>query len=375
MNIAFLNSIEKEIYGGMEEWIRIAAVGLAKRNHNVTLIGRKDSYFLNRAGEPHKELKQLPLDISGDFNPSTISTIKNYLDDYSIDILTVNFNKDIRLGGLAARLQGRTKIIWSVGLNITKDAFIHKFLTPKLIDKVITPSQSLKDEITALGYIDKQITDVIPISIDDFDTPLNKQTAREKLIEKYNLPHDAIISVTSGRFVEQKAHEFLIDASPEIIKNFPNIRFLFLGDGPRKELLQKMIEKQNLTKNFLFCGMLDNIENELLGADLMIHPSRVEPFGIAILEGMRASLPIVASRVGGIPEVVKEQYNATLVESCNQVALAKAVIALLNNKEQFELFASNSRTRFDDNFQMHTMIDKIESCYHSVSHLNSQEKM
>ncbi len=375
MNIAFLNSIENEIYGGMEEWIRLAAVGLAARNHNVTLIGRKDSYFLSRAGEPHKELNKFPIDISGDFNPSTITTIKNYLTENKIDILTVNFNKDIRLGGLAARLQGRTKIIWSVGLNITKDAFIHKFLTPKLIDKVITPSQSLKDEITALGYIEKEITEVIPISIDDVYQNMNKQSARETLIERYNLPCDAIISVTSGRFVEQKAHEYLIDAAPEIVKEFPNIRFLFLGDGPRQELLQQMIAKHNLSDNFIFCGMLDNIDTELLGADLMIHPSRVEPFGIAILEGMRASLPIVASRVGGIPEVVQDGYNATLVEACNHEAISKAVIALLKNKEQFKSFATNSRSRFKEHFQMHTMIDKIESCYHSVAHQSSQEKI
>ncbi len=374
MNIAFLNSIEKDTYGGMEEWIRLAAVGLAKRKHTISLIGRADSYFLKRAADPYDELKQLSLDISGDFNPATISKIKKYLEEQKIDILTVNFNKDVRLGGLAARMSGHTKIVWSVGLNITKDAFVHKFLTPKLIDRVVTPSESLKNEIISLGYIAKDITEVIPISIEDISFKLDKFTARNNLIGKYKLPDNVILSVTSGRFVEQKGHEFLIEASRKIIKEFPNMRFIFLGDGPRRELLENMIQKYDLEKYFIFAGMQDNIDTELFGADIMIHPSRVEPFGIAVLEGMRASLPIVASNVGGIPEVVKENYNALLVTPCDASALSDAVLKVLRDKIQFVQMSVNSRKRFEDYFQMDRMIDKIEKCYQDLCQQKLSEK-
>ncbi len=373
MNIAFLNSIDKETYGGMEEWIRLAAVGLAKRNHKITLIGRTDSYFLKRAAEPYKNIQQLTLDISGDFNPSTISKIKNYLDKNKIDILSVNFNKDIRLGGLAARISGNSKIVWSVGLNITKDTFIHKFLTPKLIDRVITPSQSLKNEITELGYISKEITDVIPISIEDNTPYSSKLDARKELLSRYSLPDDSIIAVTSGRFVEQKGHEFLIEAAKSLVEEFPKLRFLFLGDGPLKEMLENRISKFDLEKYFIFAGMLDNIDTELFGADLMIHPSRVEPFGIAILEGMRASLPVVASNVGGIPEVVKEGYNAVLVSPCDAQKLSDAVLKLLQDRKQFTVMAENSRKRYEEFFQMSAMIDKIENCFFSLHDQNVSE--
>ena len=156
MRIAFLNSIEKDIYGGMEEWIRLAALSLSQRGHEVTLLGRADSYFLKRAGEPYESIQTIGLDISGDFNPATINKIKKFLTEQKIDVLTVNFNKDVRLGGLAARFNGTTKVIWSVGLNITKDKMIHKLLTPKLVDHVIVPSESLKTEITKLGISAKR---------------------------------------------------------------------------------------------------------------------------------------------------------------------------------------------------------------------------
>ena len=366
MHIAFLNSIEKETYGGMEEWIRLAAVGLANRGHRVTLIGRKDSYYLNRAGKPFENIETLELDISGDFNPATIAQIKSYLAKQNVDVITVNFNKDVRLGGLAARFNRATKVVWSVGLNITKDNFIHKLLTPKLVDKVIVPSQSLKNEITALGYIEKDITEVIPISIENIRFDSTKEKSRQYLVEKYNLKHDAIIAVTSGRFVEQKGHEFLIEAASEIIKRFPQVRFLLLGDGPKEKYLKELINKRKFDEYFIFAGMLDNINSELFGADIMIHPSRFEPFGIAVLEGMRAGLPIVASRIGGIPEVVKESYNAVLVEACRPELLAEGVTSILSDKGNMNSLGNNSRKRFEEYFQMDKMIDRLELLYQSV---------
>lgn len=367
MHIVFLNSIEKETYGGMEEWIRLAASGLAGRGHRVTLIGRKDSYYLDRAAKPYDKIESLELDISGDFNPATIAKIKSYLDREAVDVITVNFNKDVRLGGLAARFNGQTKVVWSVGLNITKDKLIHKLLTPKLVDKVIVPSQSLKDEITSLGYIEKDITEVIPISIEDVTVDEDKIICRRKVRDKYALNDEAIIAVTSGRFVEQKGHDYLISAAVDIVKQIPNIRFLLLGDGPLKDFLENMIRENNLQSHFTFAGMLDDINNELNGADLMIHPSRFEPFGIAVLEGMRAGLPIVASRIGGIPEVVKEGYNAVLVEPGQPDKIAESVIDLISNREKMVTMGQNGRKRFEEDFQLNKMIDRLEQVYLSIA--------
>ena len=365
MRVAFLNSIEKDIYGGMEEWIRLAALSLASKGHQITLIGRKDSYFLQRAGEPFGNVNTFPLNIGGDFNPATIKQIKNFLDDKQIDVLTVNFNKDVRLGGLAARFNGTTKVIWSVGLNITKDKMIHKLLTPKLVDHVIVPSQSLKIEITELGYISKEITTVIPICIEDIKLP-DKAVSRKKIISMYNLEEDSIISVTSGRLVEQKGHDFLIKAAPDIVKEHPQIRFLFLGNGQRKEMYRAMIAERKLEKHFVFCGMLDDVETHLAAANIMIHPSRVEPFGIALLEGMRAGLPIVASPVGGIPEVVKNTYNALLVSAEDYIALGRTVNSLLNNKEDVIRLGNNSRTRFEKYFSIEKMTAHLEEVYSNI---------
>ncbi|MCH9025410.1 MAG: glycosyltransferase family 4 protein [candidate division Zixibacteria bacterium] len=306
MNILFLDSIDKDTYGGMEEWIRLVGAGLHQNGHNIYLAGRGKSKFLERVSADNPEIKQIPLNISGDFNPATIAKIYSEIKSKQIDIIVVNFNKDLRLGGLAAKLEKDCKVIWSVGLDITKNSLVHKVLTPKLVDGVIVPSQSLKDQITRFGYITSDQVEVIPIGIPEANLSFDNRTAREKVLEKFGLNEKAFICVTSGRFVDQKGHRYLIEAAPKIIEKCPEIVFLFLGDGQLKSELQTMIREQNLEKYFVLAGMLDtnNVAEILPGCDLMIHPSIEEPFGIAILEGMRAELAVVASRVGGIPEVV-----------------------------------------------------------------------
>ena len=104
MNILFLDSIDKNTYGGMEEWIRLVGAGLHQKGHNVYISGRDNSKFLKRVSADNPELKQIPLNISGDFNPATIAKIYSEIKSKQIDIIMVNFNKDLRLGGLAAKL-------------------------------------------------------------------------------------------------------------------------------------------------------------------------------------------------------------------------------------------------------------------------------
>ncbi len=167
MKLLFLDSIEATIYGGMEEWIRLVASGLQGRHHHVTVAGRPKSVLFERITSTDREVELLPLDISGDFNPLTIAAIVRYIERNRTDLVIVNFNKDLRLGGLAAKLEGAAKVIWSAGLDITKDNLIHRFLTPKLMDGAIVPSESLKRQIIRHGYIDPDLVQVIPIGIPD----------------------------------------------------------------------------------------------------------------------------------------------------------------------------------------------------------------
>lgn len=365
MNVLLLDSIEPHTYGGMEEWIRMVAGGLARRGHQITVASRPGSELLERVASEKNAVALLPLEISGDFDPGTIAHLKRYISDHDINLITVNFNKDVRLGGIAARLEGRPRVIWSVGLDITKDNLVHKLLTPRLVDGVIVPSEALKRQITRHGYIARETVTVIPIGIPDKASASSRAEAAGALRLKYGLTEDALVAVTSARFVEQKGHRFLIEAAPMIIPHAPSIRFLWLGDGPLQQTLQQTITAANLDPHFVFAGMLRESDLELAGADLMIHPSIEEPFGIVLLEAMRAGLPVVASNAGGIPEVVDEGTTALLCPPRDPKALADTVVSLLRDQVRRDSMGRAGRERFEGCFQYIHMIDRIEQYFAS----------
>ncbi len=366
MNLLFLDSVDKETFGGYENWILLTAKHFAAEGHKVIAVGRRDSEYLRRAKEYDPRIETHAIDISGDFHPVTIYQMKKLLKENHIDLMTVNFNKDVRIGGLAARWHGDTKVIWRIGLDITSNGWAHHFLSPKLVDGVIVPSKSLKHQVMRHGYLREEMVRVIHNGTVDkhFDRP--DPEAAQAIREKYNLPENCTIAVTVGRFVDQKGHIYLVDAAPQIVEKNPEIVFLFLGNGPHEAMLRSKIDAYNLQKHFVFAGMLDNIETELAGSDLMVHPAVEEPFSHAILEAMRAGLPIVASKVGGIPEAVEEGRTAVLVEPRNPDELAHAVNELLSSSDKMLKFGLSNQQRWRENFRLETMMQEVEVYFKEI---------
>jgi len=361
MNLLILDSINSGTFGGYQNWICLITPEFAKRGHQITIVGRPKSEFFKRLEKQPAAVNIFELPISGDFNPFTISKLAGLFKKEKIDIVICDFNKDVRLGGLAARFSNRPKVIWHLGLNITKNSFIHRFLTPRLIDTAVVPSADLKKQVVASGYIDKNIVTVIPHGIPRLDFNLSGDEASLQLKAKYGIPNENKIAVTSGRFVDQKGHIYLIEAAPEIISKFPNMTFLFLGEGPLENILKNKIAEYKLDKHFVFAGMLSDFNLELAGSDLMIHPSVAEPFGFSVLEGMRAGLPVVASQVGGIPEFAIDNKTVLLIEPCQSRLISQAVLDFLNSPKKMNTFGQAGKQRWSDDFELDVMVNNWEN--------------
>ncbi len=356
MNLLILDSIDTKTFGGYQNWICLISPELAKRGHKVIVVSRPNSEFFKRFDEHSIGMKIIELPISGDFNPFTISKLARIFKKENIDVVICDFNKDVRLGGLAARFSNQPKVVWHLGLNITKNNFVHRFLTPRLIDAAVVPSADLKRQVVASGYIDTKIVTVIPHGIPPLDFNYDKTEAGRDLRIKYDIPIDNLIAVTSGRFVEQKGHKYLLEAAREIVSKFPAVTFLFLGDGPLENKLKAKIAEYKLEKHFVFSGMLSDFDLELAGSDLMLHPSVEEPFGFSVLEGMRAGLPVVASKIGGIPEFAINNKTALLIEPCNSKLLSTAVLELLNSSEKMKSFGQAGKQRWSDDLKLDVMV-------------------
>jgi glycosyltransferase involved in cell wall biosynthesis len=186
------------------------------------------------------------------------------------------------------------------------------------------------------------------------------EQARRSLLEKYDLPVNSKLAVTVGRFVNHKGHAFLIEAAPGIAEKHPEIVFLFLGDGYLQERHRERISQLKLDRHFVFAGMLDSLDPELAGADFAIHPSIIEPFSNAILECMRAGLPLVATRVGGTEEALTEGENAFLVEPGDSEKLAAAAVKMLDSPERMIRMGRAAQKKWREHFTVDIMLKKLE---------------
>lgn len=366
MNLLFLDSVDRQTFGGYENWIVLTAKHFAEQGHRVTVVGRPESEYLRRASSTAVGAEIFELPISGDFNPVTIHRLKNILAERRIDLMTVNFNKDVRIGGLAARWYGPTRVCWRLGLDITSAGWGHRFLSPRLVDGVIVPSHALKRQVLRHDYLKDEMVQVIHNGTEDKFMQRPDPEAAIALRAKYNLATDSLVAVTVGRFVDQKGHVYLVNAARDIVAQVPDVVFILLGDGEHEAMLRSRIGEYDLERHFVFAGMQDNIDLEFTGADLMVHPAIEEPFSHAILEGMRAGLPIAASAVGGVPEALVDDQTAYLVHPRRPDELAAVVLRLLRSQDLRLQLGLANQERWREHFRLKTMMQKVEAYFASL---------
>jgi glycosyltransferase involved in cell wall biosynthesis len=156
-----------------------------------------------------------------------------------------------------------------------------------------------------------------------------ESTDRTETRKAVGFKAEDIFLLAVGRLVYSKAHEILITAMPIVLEKFPTAKVGICGDGILRPKLEEQIQSLGLSDAVKLFGHSDNIEKFLASADVFVMPSLWEGLPIALLEAMSAGLPIIATRVEGVEEVVEEGKHGLLVPVGNTNALAEAIIQLL----------------------------------------------
>jgi glycosyltransferase involved in cell wall biosynthesis len=167
-----------------------------------------------------------------------------------------------------------------------------------------------------------------------------------------------------GRLDEgAKGLNILLKAAEIVVAWMPNFRLVLIGDGPARAKLERTALLAGLRGRTSFLGGRADVE-ECYGAfDVLVLPSLREGFGIVLLEAMAAALPVVASRIGGIPEVVVDGETGILVPPADAEALARALHSLLADPERAEIFGQKGRERAREFFDFDDYIKRLERFY------------
>ncbi|NOG84882.1 MAG: glycosyltransferase family 1 protein [Candidatus Scalindua sp. SCAELEC01] len=251
------------------------------------------------------------------------------------DIIHCHTSKGGFIGRLAARLAGSKVIIYSPHGDIfegyfsrlTTKAFVllEKFAA-QFTDKIITLSIRGKKRFLEQGIGEERRIKHIYNGID-----FKKFTRTEDKRGEFGLRKDDFVCATIGRLVPVKGHSCLLKAIRRVVQVIPQAKFLFVGDGPQRQRLEQEIIVLELENNVSLLGARTDIAEILFCIDLFLLPSINEGFGIVLVEAMAMGKPIVATNVGGIPEIVKDGTTGILVSPKDDEALSSSIIKLHKN--------------------------------------------
>ena len=227
-------------------------------------------------------------------------------------------------------------------------------------DLVIAVSSSVSEYLIKKKLAPKNRTIVIPNGVDL--SQLGGSAPKHKIIAEERAP---IIGVV-GSLNRQKSIHYLIDAMPMILKHFPLCTLEIIGDGPERENLKLRVKSRNLIRHVSFLGQKKDIYQYLKHWTVFALPSISETFGIVILEAMKMGIPVVASRVGGIKDIITDGKDGLLVKVRDPKALADAIIKILNNPVLAAKLKKNGLERVED-FDWKKIIKKIETAYSDLA--------
>ncbi|MFQ6102747.1 MAG: glycosyltransferase [Candidatus Glassbacteria bacterium] len=198
------------------------------------------------------------------------------------------------------------------------------------------------------------------IDLEKFNIRAGVEALRNELCLDGNRP---VIGVVA-RFVEQKGHIYLLEAAREVVKKFPNARFLLLGDGPLKNKLIQLAEGFGILDNIIFAGIRHDMPEIYPLMDISVLASLAEGFSITVLESMASGVPVVVTDVGGNGEIVIEGVNGYLVPPKAPAELAEKMILLLKDPEKRRRMGRAARQRVvDGGFTVVKFVENIEALY------------
>ena len=174
---------------------------------------------------------------------------------------------------------------------------------------------------------------------------------------------DSIIIGSVGRLHHQKGYEYLIDASPHIIKEFPEVKFVLIGDGELKDELENLAKKKGINNSYIFLGSITNIPELLSQMDLFVLPSLWEGLPLVLLEAMAAKKPVVATGVNGVTEIIENEKDGILVHPKNSHDLSTAIIRLLKDSALMDRIAKAGFNKVSAEFNLTKMVKETEDIY------------
>lgn len=345
--------------GGQELRTLGEARWIAKRGWRVLVAGQPDGRFIERAHAAGLEAVEVPM--RGAWDLGAVWTLARLIRRERVSLVHTHSSVDGWVGGCAARAAG-VPVVRTRHVSIR----IRRHWNPVyrwLADRVITSGEAIRRLVIESGVDPGRVT-AIPAGVDLAEfagASAEGRTVRESL----GLAHPVIGSV--AMFRASKGHAHLLDAFATVLARHPEARLLLVGDGIRRPWVESLAKDRGLREAVVFTGFRSDVPSLLQAMDCFVLAStRTEGVPQSLLQAFAAGVPVVASAIGGIPEVVKDGETGVLVPPEDAAALARAIDSILRDAPGAVARARRARRLVEEEFSHEASISRLLELYDAV---------
>lgn len=229
-----------------------------------------------------------------------------------------------------------------------------------LADAIVAVSNHTREELIQYEQIQ---SDKVQVIYNGIDVKLVRNELPARLRAELGIETGDIVVGTAGRLEQQKGLDLFIAAMPGILQRLPRTRFVIVGGGSLEQSLKDQTKRLNVAHRTIFTGSRFDAVDIVHLFDCFVSTSNFEGMPMALLEAMALAKPIVATAVGGVPEVVLDDYNGKLIQERNPRLVSDAVVHVVASEARLKNLASNSRRRYEEHFTARTMVRAYEQLY------------
>jgi glycosyltransferase involved in cell wall biosynthesis len=351
-----------EVWGGVEQFVVSLAKCLIETGVPVSGVVFSDGLLLDRL----RELR-IPVHLVtalGKYDPALVWRLKEQLAHDQINVLHTHGYKAAVIGGLAARLSGVRHVRTEHGqvepwggtarVKMRANALLGRAASSTLTDAVVYVSNDIRSRTATKR---PAVQEVIYNGI---ETPAPTQIPLESRLERDGIFNIGIV----GRIAPVKGHLRLLQAASKL-KHLSQVRYQVIGAGPSEAECRRFCQDNGLT-NVCFLGFRSNIHDYLRQLDLLVIPSMHEGLPYTLLEAMFHRLPIIASDVGGLREVLVHEQTALLVPSGDVIALASAIERIVGDPDLRSRLADTAHRDVCERFLASRMASRYLDVYRKI---------
>lgn len=315
------------------------------------------------------------LDMRSRMDFSAIPKLAKYMKEEQITLLHTHGVRANLVGRLASRLAGVPVSVTTVHSVLKLDYpkpmdrwfnYWVERLTAPLTHRFIAVSDSLKKDLVERGVPEKNISVIyngIPVEQTDLE---RIEHFANSLRRSWQLQEGEVALGMIARFHPVKGHRFLLEAVKHLNVPQSSFKLILVGDGQLRSEIEQLVGELGLDDQVVFAGFAKDVKPYLQAMDVVVVPSLSEGFGLSAVEAMAFQKPVIATRVGGLEEIIQHQKNGLLVSPGDSLALAAELEHLIGNARLRQQIAKAGQERVFKDFTLEKMVDRTQAVYTSM---------